>query len=187
MSGGIEELVAQAESSPALIEAQANVSRLQAKVREAKEALGGASRGIQIAKHAVAGTLVDGGTADVLSLEDAVEREKTARLLFEATEEALSDAWSRLREAKQEARRDVVPELARRHAESIEELATEFAGRAKIAKVNVDEAPDLAARYGVMSIPTLLFIKDGEVVERLTGAAPKRELAARLDSILVAV
>lgn len=72
-------------------------------------------------------------------------------------------------------------------SQSIEELATEFAGRAKIAKVNVDEAPDLAARYGVMSIPTLLFIKDGEVVERLTGAAPKRELAARLDSMLVAV
>ena len=124
MSGGIAELVAQAESSPALIEAQANVARLQAKVREAKEALGGASRGIQIAKHAVAGTLVDGGTADVLSLEDAVEKEKTARLLFEATQEALSDAWSRLREAKREARRDVVPELARRHAEAIEELAT---------------------------------------------------------------
>ena len=124
MSGGIAELVAQAESSPALIEAQANVARLQAKVRETKEALGGASRGIQIAKHAVAGTLVDGGTADVLSLEDAVERERTARLLFEATEEALSDVWSRLREAKKDARRDVLPELARRHAESIEEMAS---------------------------------------------------------------
>lgn len=124
MSGGIKELVAQAESSPALIEAQANVARLQAKVREAKEALGGASRGIQIAKHAVAGTLVDGGTADVLSLEEAVDKEKAARLMCEALEEALSAAWSRLRVAKQEARRDVVPELARRHAESIEELAT---------------------------------------------------------------
>ena len=70
---------------------------------------------------------------------------------------------------------------------SIEELATEYAGRAKIAKVNVDEAPDLAARFGVMSIPTLLFIKDGKVVDRLTGAVPKGELAARLDSLLVAV
>lgn len=70
---------------------------------------------------------------------------------------------------------------------SIEELATEYAGRAKIAKVNVDEAPDLAARYGVMSIPTLLFIKDGEVVDRLTGVVPKLDLAARLDSLLAAV
>ena len=120
----IEELVAQVESAPAVAEAHANIARLQAKAREAKKALASAETGIQIAKHAVAGTLVDGGTADVLSLEEAVDKEKAARLMCEAIEEALSAAWSRLREAKQASRRDVVPALGEKHAASINELAT---------------------------------------------------------------
>lgn len=124
MSGGIKELVAQAESSPALIEARANIARLQAEARDAKKALASAETGIQIAKHAVAGTLVDGGTADVLSLEEAVDKEKAARLMCEALEEALSAAWSRLREARQEGRRGFVPALALKHAEMIEEMAS---------------------------------------------------------------
>ena len=122
MSGGIKELVAQAESSPAVVEAHANVSRLQAEMTTAKEALGSATRGIQIARHAVAGTLVDGSSADVLSLEAAVAKAEAARLRVEATEEALSATWKRLELAKKEARRGVVPELARRHAESIEAI-----------------------------------------------------------------
>ena len=119
----ISEIVAQAESSPAVAEARANVKRLQAEMTTAKDALGSALRGIQIAKQKVAGTLVTGGSFDVLSLEEAVEKEKVAHLRVGATEEALSTAWTHLREAKKEARRDVVPELARRQAESIEKLA----------------------------------------------------------------
>jgi thioredoxin 1 len=62
----------------------------------------------------------------------------------------------------------------------IEELADEFQGRARVAKVNVDEAPNLAARYNVRSIPTLLFFEDGEVVDRVQGLIPKHEIAGRL-------
>ena len=123
VSGGIKELVAQDESSPAVAEAHANIARLQAESWKAKAALGTASRGVQIAKQKVAGTLVTGGTFTVLPLEEAVDREKVARLRCGATDDALSETWSHLREAKREARRDVVPELARRHAEAIEELA----------------------------------------------------------------
>ena len=124
MSGDLKALVARAESSPAVVAASADVARLQREMATAQEALGSASRGIQIAKEKVAGTLVSSGSYDVLPLEEAVNKESTARLRVEATEQALSVTWSRLEEAKLSARRDVVPELARRHAESIEELAT---------------------------------------------------------------
>lgn len=54
-------------------------------------------------------------------------------------------------------------------APSLERLATDFADRAKVAKVNVDEAPALAERFGVRSIPTLVFFRDGAEVERTVG------------------
>lgn len=66
----------------------------------------------------------------------------------------------------------------------IEELAGEFAGRAKVAKVNVDENRELAARYGVMSIPTLVFFKDGKVVEQIVGFTPKGVLVKKLEELL---
>jgi thioredoxin 1 len=69
-------------------------------------------------------------------------------------------------------------------APSIEELATEFHGKAKVVKVNVDEEPMLAAEYGVRSIPTLLFFRDGKVVEQLVGAAPKGALADKLKGLI---
>lgn len=69
-------------------------------------------------------------------------------------------------------------------APAIEELATEFDGKAKIAKVNVDEVPSLAGEYGIRSIPTLLFFRDGKVVEQLVGAAPKQALADKLNNLL---
>ena len=56
----------------------------------------------------------------------------------------------------------------------VEEIAGEVAGRAKVGKVNVDEEPELAARYGVMSIPTLIVVKDGKVVSSTVGAQPKQ-------------
>jgi thioredoxin 1 len=69
-------------------------------------------------------------------------------------------------------------------APAIEELAKEFQGKAKVVKVNVDEQPMLAAEYGVRSIPTLLFFRDGKVVEQLVGAAPKGALADKLKGLI---
>lgn len=66
----------------------------------------------------------------------------------------------------------------------VEELAEEYTGKVTVGKLNVDENPDLAARYGVMSIPTVVLFKGGEPVERFVGFAPKRELKPRLDRAL---
>lgn len=55
----------------------------------------------------------------------------------------------------------------------VEELAKDYAGKLKVGKVNVDENNNLAMKYGVMSIPTLKFFKNGQVVGELIGAAPK--------------
>ncbi len=64
----------------------------------------------------------------------------------------------------------------------IDQLADEFDGKAKIAKVNVDENRDLSIRFQVQSIPTLLLFKDGEVVNQLVGARPKAELVKLLQN-----
>ena len=66
----------------------------------------------------------------------------------------------------------------------VEELAREYEGRATVAKVNVDEQAGLAARFGVRSIPTLLFFRDGELVDQVVGAAPAAELRKRLDKVV---
>ncbi|HET7852919.1 MAG TPA: thioredoxin [Candidatus Methylomirabilis sp.] len=68
----------------------------------------------------------------------------------------------------------------------IEELAADFEGRAKVAKVDVDDNPQVAARYGIRSIPTLLFFKDGQVVDQVIGVAPKKVLADKLTLLLKA-
>ena len=65
----------------------------------------------------------------------------------------------------------------------LESLAPEYEGRATIAKVNVDEQPALAGRFGVRSIPTLLFFKDGRPVSQVVGAAPAAEIRSRMDEI----
>ena len=65
----------------------------------------------------------------------------------------------------------------------VEALAEEVEDSALIAKVNVDENPELAMRFGVMSIPTLLFMKDGKAVGQRTGVTPKATLLALLDSV----
>jgi thioredoxin 1 len=64
----------------------------------------------------------------------------------------------------------------------IDQLADEFDGKAKIAKVNVDENRDLSIRFQVQSIPTLLLFKDGEVVNQMVGARPKAELVKLLQN-----
>ena len=66
----------------------------------------------------------------------------------------------------------------------IDEIADAMVGQAKVAKVNVDEAQALAARYKINSIPALLFFKNGEPVEQLVGAVPKATLIAKLDGLL---
>ncbi len=62
----------------------------------------------------------------------------------------------------------------------VEELATEFEGVARVGKVDVDENKALAQRYAIGSIPTLLFFRNGEVVDRVQGVVPKRELTERV-------
>lgn len=65
-------------------------------------------------------------------------------------------------------------------APTVEELATEYGGKLKVVKVDVDENPEVSGRYGVQSIPTLLVFKGGDVVERLIGAYPKAVLVSKL-------
>jgi len=67
---------------------------------------------------------------------------------------------------------------------SIEQLATEYAGKAKVFKLDVDVDNDLAVQYGVMSIPALLVFKGGKVVDKMVGAAPKPVIAALIDRAL---
>jgi thioredoxin 1 len=65
----------------------------------------------------------------------------------------------------------------------LEEISRETPADVLIGKVNVDEQPELAGRYGVRSIPTLLFFKDGQVVDRVVGAVPKSEIVKRIDAL----
>ena len=66
----------------------------------------------------------------------------------------------------------------------LDELATEFQGKAKIGKVNIDEHQGLAAQFGVRAIPTLLVIKNGQVTEQMVGAKSKRDLKASLEKAI---
>lgn len=66
----------------------------------------------------------------------------------------------------------------------VDELASEFEGRATVAKCNVDDCEDVAIRFGVRNIPTLVFIKNGEVVDRTVGVLPKPDLKARIEAAL---
>jgi thioredoxin 1 len=64
---------------------------------------------------------------------------------------------------------------------SVEQLAADYEGRAKVYKLDVDSNGDIAERYNVMSIPALLVFKNGKVVDQMIGAAPKPQIAALLD------
>lgn len=68
-----------------------------------------------------------------------------------------------------------------------EELAKEYAGKIKFAKVNVDENPDLAATFGIHSIPTFLIFHKGKVVEKLVGAMPKDHFKKFIDHVLSSI
>lgn len=69
-------------------------------------------------------------------------------------------------------------------APHVDAIAEEFAGKAKVFKVDTDAEPDVAARYGIMSIPTLLFFKDGKVADQIVGAVPKSAIAERLQRLI---
>lgn len=64
----------------------------------------------------------------------------------------------------------------------VEEVASDYEGKAVVGKVNVDQNPTISAKYGIRSIPTILFIKDGEVVDKSVGAVPKKTLTEKLDA-----
>lgn len=66
----------------------------------------------------------------------------------------------------------------------IEELAEEFEGKANICKVNTDEQQDLAVKYGIRSIPTIIFMKDGEIVDQMVGASSKQAFTDKINSLI---
>ena len=69
-------------------------------------------------------------------------------------------------------------------APTIEELAKEYAGKIKVGKLNTDENPEVATKYKIMGIPTVMFFKDGQKVDQVVGAVPKPQLKAKIDSLL---
>ena len=66
----------------------------------------------------------------------------------------------------------------------VQEIAGDYDGRLKVVKVDVDKAPGTAARFAVMSVPTLILFRDGQVKDQLTGLAPKRAIAQKVDQVL---
>jgi thioredoxin 1 len=66
----------------------------------------------------------------------------------------------------------------------VEQLAGDYLGRAKVAKVDIDDAPQTARTYGIRSVPTLMVIKKGEVVGKMVGAAPKATIAELVEKAL---
>lgn len=68
-------------------------------------------------------------------------------------------------------------------APSVEEMAKEYEGRAVIGKVDVDSSPGVATKFGIRNIPTVLYLKDGQVVDKQVGAVPKPVLAGKLDKL----
>ncbi len=69
-------------------------------------------------------------------------------------------------------------------APHVDAISQEYAGRARVVKVNVDEEPELALRYGIQSIPTLLFFKDGKVQDMIVGVVPKQTIVQKLEALL---
>ena len=67
----------------------------------------------------------------------------------------------------------------------VEELSHDFEGKAIVGKVNVDENPDISAKYGIRNIPTILFVKGGQVVDKSVGSVPKNVLTEKMEAILV--
>lgn len=69
-------------------------------------------------------------------------------------------------------------------APAVHDLALEYEGKLNVAKVDVDNNPNIAMKYGIRSIPALIFFKDGEPVDQVVGALPKGALKRKIDSVL---
>jgi thioredoxin 1 len=69
----------------------------------------------------------------------------------------------------------------------VEELAKEYDGQAKICKIDVDANPGVASKYGIMSIPTILFFNHGKLVDKVVGAVPKTQLVSKLQGAMTKV
>jgi len=69
-------------------------------------------------------------------------------------------------------------------APAVEEIAREYEGRLKVGKLNVDDNPETTAKYAIFSIPALLIFKDGQLVDQIIGAVPKKHITSKLDSII---
>lgn len=67
---------------------------------------------------------------------------------------------------------------------TVDEVANQFAGRVIVAKCNVDDCENIAVGYGIRNIPSLLFFKNGELVDRTTGLVPKADIVARIENLL---
>lgn len=67
---------------------------------------------------------------------------------------------------------------------TVDELAMEYEGRATVAKCNVDDCEEIAAQFGVRNIPTLVFVKNGAIVDRTVGVLPKKDIAAKIEQYL---
>ena len=67
---------------------------------------------------------------------------------------------------------------------TVDEVASEYEGKVIVAKCNVDDCEDIAVRFGIRNIPTLMYFKDGEMVSRSAGLVSKAEIKAKLDSLL---
>jgi thioredoxin 1 len=66
----------------------------------------------------------------------------------------------------------------------VEEMAHDYEGKAVIGKVNVDENPDISAKFGIRNIPTIIFLKGGQVVDKSVGAVPKNVLTEKMEALL---
>ncbi len=71
-------------------------------------------------------------------------------------------------------------------APSVHDMAEEYDGQLNVAKLDVDSAPNIAMKYGVRSIPALIFFKDGQPVDQIVGAVPKGVLKKKVDSVITA-
>ena len=69
-------------------------------------------------------------------------------------------------------------------APSVHDMAVEYDGKLTVAKLDVDSAPNIAMKYGVRSIPALIFFKDGQPVDQIVGAVPKAALKKKVDSVI---
>jgi len=103
----------------------------------------------------------------------AIEAARWEQEVLKATEPVMVDFWA------------VWCGPCRMLAPTVEEIAGEYTGRLKVLKLNTDENQEIASRYQIMGIPTLLFFKGGNVVDKVVGVVPKRQIKERVDAMLV--